>query len=115
MKRIIITVISAMFIIAMIPAGSATSNSLPVDWTLTRNGATVNVADFIEGSLTETGGSIRFKQDGEYTLTATITDATGREFATSSSVVVYPIIEIDFNLPDTLHTDSVHKLVADVN
>jgi hypothetical protein len=134
MRRIIIIAILAVSVLALIPApGSVTaaantdetlqtgdtfnvtmtsSFGLPVVWSLSRNGSDATVGEFIEGTLTDEGGMIRFKQNGEYTLTATITDFTGREFTKSSSVTVYTAFDVESSvtLPDYLHTDTVHVI-----
>ena len=80
-------------------------DGLTAEWSLTRNGDAVTPGDYIDGALTNKGGSIRFKEKGVYTLTATVTDATGRAFETSSGVTVYPVGAAGFYLPEITHTD----------
>ncbi len=79
--------------------------SLDIEWSLEKEGQSVNYSDFIEGSLSKDGGKIRFIDKGEYILTATVTDETGREFKQQDSIKVYPLVETSFNIPDNVHTD----------
>lgn len=76
---------------------------LPVEWSLTRNGAPVSMDGLTEGTLTNAGGKLRFLQSGTYTLTATLSDALGREFTHSESITVYPIPNIALTLPQTIY------------
>lgn len=78
-------------------------NALDVVWTHTRNGEAVEYADWIDGSLA--GGSVRFIDRGVYTLTASVTDATGRVYSDTGSITVYPVGSAGFYLPEICHTD----------
>jgi hypothetical protein len=51
------------------------------------------------------GGAFQFKEDGQYTLTATAKNARGKETVLSKQITVYPVIDQSFDLPDTTHTD----------
>ena len=75
------------------------NNVLPVEWTITKNGAPVELSDVTEGSLNAYGGKICFTQVGDYTLTASMTDALGRVFSYSASTSVYPTPSILLGLP----------------
>ncbi|NLB79987.1 MAG: hypothetical protein GX796_14430, partial [Clostridiaceae bacterium] len=77
-----------------------------VVWSVTKDGVETNWETAIEGSLTNTGGSIRFKEKGEYVVTATITDETGRSFAYSSGIEIFPLIKAEIVLPEFAHTDT---------
>jgi hypothetical protein len=68
-----------------------------LDWTLTRGGVDVAVSDYIDGN------SIRFTTKGNYALTASVTDATGRVFSKTASTTVYPILNCDFSVPANIH------------
>ena len=78
-------------------------DGLTVAYTLTRNGDAVEICDFTEGE--PAGGSIRFKEKGVYTLTASITDPTGRVFTDTVNITVYPLGSAGFYLPEIFHTD----------
>lgn len=74
-------------------------------WSLTRNGENVTLSDYIEGELTSAGGVIRFKENGVYSLTSTITDYINRRFENTASTVIYPVPKVLFDLPNDVHID----------
>lgn len=86
------------------------ADGLTVDWRLTKNGETTALADELEGTLTNDGGQIRFKDKGVYLLTGSLTDETGRTFEASQTVTVYPVGSIGFYLPEIAHTDTAVKV-----
>jgi len=75
------------------------NNVLPVEWTLTKDGEPVEISDALDGTLNAYGGKIQFKEVGDYTLTASMTDALGRVFSYSASTAVYPIPSISLSTP----------------
>ena len=80
-------------------------NEHEIKWSLEKNGETINMSEAIEGSLNNDGGTIRFTQRGNYTLTASVTDEVGRTFEHRDEIKVYRLISTDFSLPETAHTD----------
>jgi hypothetical protein len=85
------------------------ADGLSVNWSLTKNGETLTIADAADGTLTNDGGTIRFKDKGVYMLTGMLTDETGRTFEASDTVTVYPVGSIGFYAPEITHTDkTVH-------
>ena len=78
---------------------------LPVEWTLTRNGAAVSLPQYLGGTLTYAGGKITLKESGTYVLTASVTDALGRTFKHSENISVYPIPSMDIELPTLLYSE----------
>lgn len=74
-------------------------------WSLTKDGKAVALADGFEGTLTDSGGEIRFRNTGDYELTATVTDTTGRNFSYAVPVKVLPVITVSLELPGQTHTD----------
>ena len=83
------------------------TDGLTLDYTLTRNGEPAEIGTWIEGNPNQ--GSIRFKEKGVYALTASVTDATGRVFANTTDIAVYPVGSAGFYLPEIFHTDkTVH-------
>lgn len=80
------------------------ADGLVLSYTLTRNGALAEISAFIEGALSDR--SLRFKEKGVYTLTASITDDTGRVFADTANITVYPVGSAGFYLPEIFHTDN---------
>ena len=79
------------------------TDGLTLTYTLTRNGESADIDTWIEGDPDH--GSIRFKEKGVYALTASVTDATGRVFAGSAGITVYPVGSAGFYLPEVFHTD----------
>jgi len=79
------------------------TDGLTLIYTLTRNGEPAEISTFIEGAIPD--GSIRFKEKGVYALTASVTDATGRVFADTAGITVYPVGSAGFYLPEVFHTD----------
>lgn len=62
---------------------------------------------YIDGKLSNNGGSIRFTRAGVYDLQARITDATGRVFSfNSGKIEVLPVLQLSFVLPETGYTDT---------
>lgn len=86
------------------------ADRLAVTYSLTRNGEPAQTGSFIEGTLSD--GSIRFKEKGVYALTASVTDATGRVFAGTANITVYPVGFAGFYLPEIFHIDSTVTVEA---
>ena len=58
-----------------------------VVWTLTKDGANQPLTSF-----TEDGGTLALTETGKYTLTATLTDAAGKQYTASQSITILPVI-----------------------
>jgi hypothetical protein len=86
------------------------TDGLALSYTLTRNGEPAETGSFIEGGLSD--GSTHFKEKGVYALTASVTDATGRVFADTVTITVYPVGSAGFYLPEIFHTDSTVTVEA---
>ena len=86
------------------------ADNLTIDWRLTKNGETVVLTDELEGTLTNDGGKIRFKDKGVYSLTASITDETGRTYEASQTITIYPVGSIGFYVPEIAHTDTTVRV-----
>ncbi|WFR59142.1 S-layer homology domain-containing protein [Anaerocolumna sp. AGMB13025] len=88
---------------------SVTSSELQdmkAEWMILHNGESVPLADVLEGTLTNEGGSVRFTKKGGYTLKVKLMDETGRTYTHEDSIVVYPVAETGFYLPEKTHTDT---------
>lgn len=83
---------------------------LDIVWSLTRNSEDVVIADTLEGTLDNSGGTVRFKDRGVYLLTTSVTDAAGRSYTTSESIICYPVGDAGFYLPEITHTDQTVKV-----
>ena len=58
-----------------------------VVWTLTKDGANQPLVSF-----TKEGGTLALTETGKYTLTATFTDAAGKQYTASQSITILPVI-----------------------
>ena len=58
-----------------------------VVWTLMKDGASQPLASF-----TKEGGTLALAETGKYTLTATLTDAAGKQYTASQSITILPVI-----------------------
>jgi hypothetical protein len=86
------------------------ADGLELTHTLTKNGEPVEINAIIEGKLAD--GAIRFKEKGVYALMAFVTDATGRVFADTTNITVYPVGSAGFYLPEIFHTDKTVMVEA---
>ena len=86
-----------------------------VQWSLTRNGEPVPVTDYIDGTLSDTESTVRFKEKGEYILKAEFTDPAGRAYSYTSLIKVYPVPAITYKLPATAHTDTLVNVVPETS
>ncbi|MCG8540147.1 MAG: S-layer homology domain-containing protein [Clostridia bacterium] len=84
-------------------------------WHLDKKGEKVNISKYIEGALKNEGGAVTFKEKGSYTLKAIVTDEIGRIFEFEDSIEVYPLITVEFDLPETAHTDSSIDVLTSLN
>ena len=77
-----------------------------LNWHILKDGKEVKWQDYVSGTLTNAGGSIRITEKGSYTLKATVYDMTSREFSGRAGVQVYPVVELSMQTPKTAHTDT---------
>lgn len=82
---------------------SGHNNTLPMEWTLTKDGKVIALSSAIEGELNKLGGKVRFTSHGEYVLTAKMTDLLGRSYSHSESITIMPIAEYAFTMLDSVH------------
>ena len=82
---------------------SGHNNTLPMEWTLTKNGKSIAISSAIDGELNKLGGKVRFTSHGEYVLTAKMTDLLGRSYSHSESITIMPIVDFAFTMPKTMH------------
>ena len=82
---------------------SGHNNTLPIEWTLTKDGESVAVSSAVIGELNKLGGKVRFTSHGEYVLTSTMTDLLGRSYSHSESIAIMPIIEYGFTMPSEVY------------
>lgn len=80
------------------------AEAVAIEWLVDNTYGYQDWNTFVDGSLTNDGGTIRFKRAGTYELVVRITDATGRVFLYESGVKceVQPVLDIRFELPEQL-------------
>ncbi|WMI82409.1 S-layer homology domain-containing protein [Anaerotignum sp. MB30-C6] len=88
------------------------SNS--VVWTLTKDGKSAEIADSLVGEIGNSGGTVQFREKGNYTLTAAVTDEIGKVVTVSHEIMVYPVAEVKLNLPNVTHTDKTIILATEI-
>ncbi|KAF5069620.1 S-layer homology domain protein [anaerobic digester metagenome] len=83
-------------------------DGLTLEWLVDNSFGYQDWSTFVEGSLSEAGGTIKFKRAGIYELVARVTDETGRVFLfePKKTTEVLPVLTIDFNLPNVAYTDT---------
>ena len=58
-----------------------------------------NIPVEISHSLTEIGGKLQLKEQGNYKIKASVTDETGRVFEQIANIQVYPLYNCNFTIP----------------
>ncbi|AGA68791.1 putative S-layer protein [Desulfitobacterium dichloroeliminans LMG P-21439] len=84
-----------------------------IQWSLTKDGEAIVLADAVQDELTNEGGYIRFIDKGEYVLKAAFTDPAGRSYSYTAPVKVYPVPGITYTLPETAHTDTIVNVISE--
>lgn len=82
------------------------SNVKSVTWEVSKDGILVDLPSVIDGELKVDGGNIKVKSIGNYTLTAIATNSRGKEVKHEQTIDVYPIVSVNFELPESAHTDT---------
>jgi len=83
--------------------------SLTAEWTVVKDdGGAELYSIYASGMLTKAGGTITFPAKGQYELTLTLTDLTGRSFIKSRSLTVFPIPTMSVSIPSLSYSgDSI--------
>jgi hypothetical protein len=79
------------------------NNVLPVEWGITKDDKPISESKAFDGSLNAHGGKITFLEEGEYVLTATMTDFLKRSFSHSQNITIKPVIKYNFTMPESIH------------
>ncbi|WP_242847939.1 S-layer homology domain-containing protein [Inediibacterium massiliense] len=82
---------------------SGHNNTLPVEWTVTKDGEKKSLETILDGNLNALGGKVRFKEYGEFVLTADMTDLLGRKYSHSESITIMPVLDFGFTMPNEIH------------
>jgi len=85
---------------------------LPVEWSVTKGGKSLPLSEAFSGGLNAQGGKITFKDDGEYVLTATMTDYLKRSYSHSESIRILPVVQYAFTMPQTVHYGTEFEVAA---
>jgi len=78
------------------------NNVLPVEWGITKDDKPISESKAFDGSLNAHGGKITFLEEGEYVLTATMTDFLKRSFSHSQNITIKPVIKYNFTMPESI-------------
>ncbi len=88
------------------------NNVLPVEWSVSKDGKSIPLSEAFDGSLTPQGGKITFKGDGEYVLTAAMTDYLKRSYSHSENIRILPVVQYAFTIPQTIHYGTEFEVAA---
>lgn len=92
-------------------------DSAETSWSIAKDGAEKAYTEYADGTLGADGGSIRFKADGDYTVTARFADSAGREYTASQAIRIYKVPSVSYGdnaLPEYAYTDSDILIKPDV-
>lgn len=89
------------------------ASDFELSWYIERDGVKKPYSEYAAGVLFDKGGVIRFNEAGIYTLCAVGIDETGREFTAQSEIKIYAVPTLNFNMPETTHTDKEISITAD--
>jgi len=91
---------------------NADLDGLTVEWLVDNTFGYQDWNTFVDGTLVNDGGSIRFKRAGVYELVARVTDETGRVFLyeVGGKCEVLPVLDITFTLPTVAYPDTTIDL-----
>ncbi len=87
------------------------NNVLPVEWSVSKEGRNIPLTEAFEETLTAQGGKITFKDDGEYVLTASMTDYLKRSYSHSESIRILPVVQYAFTMPQSVHYGTEFNVV----
>jgi DnaJ-class molecular chaperone len=88
------------------------NNVLPIEWTLVNDREIVDITTAISGDLSALGGKITFLDEGDYILTATMTDFLNRSFSTSKEINIQPNIALAFQMPESIHFGTSFEVIT---
>ncbi|MBZ2175621.1 S-layer homology domain-containing protein [Schnuerera sp. xch1] len=83
------------------------------EWSLIKDGEIVELSNFINGKLSNEGGTVAFPHKGEYILKASFTDNGGRVYDYEQKFKVYPVPNVSYIVPKYAHTDSDIRVDVD--
>lgn len=91
--------------LVMVDTNFAEIGNSTANWVLKKDGKVVSMAEFMEGTLDNDGGSIKFIKAGKYTLSVSFRDEGERAYSYEQNFQVFAIPVVTYNLPEFAHTD----------
>jgi hypothetical protein len=76
-----------------------------ITWTLEKDGKAVAFDKFFECVWSNSGGTLKAKESGNYTLIATAKSSSGKTVTAKDSFTVYPVITAKLDMPKKSYTD----------
>jgi len=73
-----------------------------ITWSITKDGATVSLAEAFSGTLADNGGMVTFRSEGKYVLTGKTTSGKTH----TDSILVYPLLRFPFTIPATTYRNT---------
>lgn len=98
--------------LVMVDTNFAEIGNSTASWVLKKDGKVVSIAEFIEGTLDNDGGSIKFIKAGKYTLSVSFNDEGGRAYSYEQNFQVFAIPVVTYNLPEFAHTDKEIEITS---
>lgn len=89
------------------------NNTLPIRWSLKKDGQAVDIDKYVTGDLNNYGGFIQFTEAGSYELIGTMTDGLGREFSDSDTIEVLPVGGLSFSLSEMEYVGNEVPVIMD--
>ncbi|WP_410176543.1 S-layer homology domain-containing protein [Sedimentibacter saalensis] len=86
------------------------NNVLPIEWSITKDSEPISLSNAISGNLNAHGGKVTFIEDGNYVLTATMTDYLKRSYSHSQEITVKPVVQYNFTMPESIHYGTEFEL-----
>jgi len=85
---------------ATVSVSESDLDNLISSWTISSDGGEARpYTDYVNGNLSNGGGSIVFNAKGSYILSVTMIDVLGRSFTENKTITIYPIPEMQISLP----------------
>ena len=75
----------------------------------------VSVDEYIDGTLTDKGGSFRIKTAGKYRICASASNSRGIKYEYSKDITVYDTTNVNIQIPEYTHTDTQINISANTD
>ena len=91
------------------------NNTLPINWSLKKDGQSVDINRYVSGDLNNYGGCIQFTEAGTYELIGTMTDGLGRQFSASDTIRVLPVGGLSFSISGMEYVGNEVPVIMDLS